>query len=129
MPLDTVRLELKDGQWIDVIAKDDLTGTDDEQMLEYASRGLTTDGKNYDLNSAKYVTSVIAHRVKAWHLNGAGPFPGVGSKIGDKRQAARDLKNRTRQAIMDAIGTHDEAAEKEAQGDQAKNSDAAAETV
>lgn len=101
----TTRLDLADGNWIDV--KDELTVRDERDRVGYASDGVSSDGLTYRINATKYEIAQAAVYITNWSATRNGqPWAWIAkSAFKDRVAVIESLPKHALEAISKALGT------------------------
>lgn len=100
------RLDLPDGQWIEV--KDKQKAGDRKNILGYASNGISSDGK-YDFNVTAHQIATAAVRIVNWSVKGEDGKPIMwpsGQPFSTRAKVVADLDEDTFDAISSALNEH-----------------------
>lgn len=111
----TTRLELPDGQWVDIKAT--LKVKDRRDIHSYSVDGMSTDGKTYRFNVVNHQIGSAAARIVKWQLAGVKAFP-VAASFTEKVAAIADLDEDVFEVITAALNAHDKAADAEAESEK-----------
>lgn len=112
------RLDLPDGQWVEIKDKDDLRVKDERLIHTHSVDGVSSDGQTYRFNVVKHQIATGAVRIRNWSLKDkAGkPVPYAVGKSFDERVAAiEEIPRKVFELITRAINVHDGEAEAEAE--------------
>jgi hypothetical protein len=101
------RLDLPDGQWIDV--KDKLKVKDKRDVHTYSVDGVSSDGKTYRFNVVNHQIATAAVRITGWSLPTEYPN-GRRSTTADRIAVINDLDEDVFDDITKALDTFDKAA-------------------
>lgn len=102
----TTRLELSDGNWIDV--KDELSVRDERDRVGYASDGVSSDGQTYRINATKFEIAQAAVYIVNWSATRNGqPWAWLANaSFKDRVAVIESLPKHALEAISRAIGAH-----------------------
>jgi hypothetical protein len=106
------RLDLPDGQWIDV--KDKLQVRDKRDVHTYSVDGVSSDAKTYRFNVVKHQIATAAVRITGWSLPVAYPN-GKRSTTLDRIAVIEELDEDVFDAMTVALAKHDKTISDEAE--------------
>lgn len=109
------RLDLPDGQWIDI--KDKLQVRDKRDVHTYSVDGVSSDGKTYRFNVVKHQIATAAVRIVGWSLPAAYPN-GKRSTFAERVAVIEDLDEDAFDAMTTAIGTFTKTQDDEADAEK-----------
>jgi hypothetical protein len=109
------RLDLPDGQWIDV--KDKLQVRDKRDVHTYSVDGVSSDGKTYRFNVVKHQIATAAVRITGWSLPVEYPN-GKRSATADRIAVIEGLDEDTFDAMTTVLDAHAKAADAEADAEK-----------
>ena len=109
------RLELPDGQWIDV--KDKLQVRDKRDVHSYSVDGVSSDGKTYRFNVVKHQIASAAVRITGWSMPEMFPA-GKRATTADRIAVIEGLDEDVFDAITTALDAHDKAVAAEADAEK-----------
>jgi hypothetical protein len=124
------RLELPDGQWIEI--KDDLTVADDDFRCEKSMNGVNSDGR-MGYNPVRHNAARGATRILRWSIQEDGKdvvYPSAGpSALQARFDKIRSLKKKTFEPIAKLIVQYEDAMEPPEETAEKNEREAVPETV
>ena len=117
------RLEMSDGQWVDV--KDGLKVRDKRDQHSYSVDGMSTDGQTYRFNVVKHNIATAAVRILNWSLKATDDhgkpyrWP-AGKSFKDRVDAIESLDEETFDEITRVVSEHEKS--RSEASDEAKKS-------